>query len=108
LEVAGSNAGGRLGESPDENGHTQPDLRRRRHRRLDRLVPCQARADVIERTGLANAASGKSGDSLTLDWGDGTALAPLARRSFALHAFRRNGWSPNRMAIVASTLGRYH
>src|SRR5512145_2008441 len=40
---------------------------------------------VIERTGLANAASGKSGGFLTLDWCDGTALAPLARRSFALH-----------------------
>jgi glycine/D-amino acid oxidase-like deaminating enzyme len=41
---------------------------------------------VIERTGLANAASGKSGGFLALDWCDGTALAPLARRSFALHA----------------------
>jgi glycine/D-amino acid oxidase-like deaminating enzyme len=41
---------------------------------------------VIERTGLANAASGKSGGFLALDWCDGTPLAPLARRSFALHA----------------------
>jgi len=41
---------------------------------------------VIERTGLACAASGKSGGFLALDWCDGTALAPLARRSFALHA----------------------
>jgi glycine/D-amino acid oxidase-like deaminating enzyme len=41
---------------------------------------------VIERTGLANAASGKSGGFLALDWCDGTVLAPLARRSFALHA----------------------
>jgi glycine/D-amino acid oxidase-like deaminating enzyme len=41
---------------------------------------------VIERTGTANAASGKSGGFLALDWSDGTALAPLARRSFALHA----------------------
>src|SRR5262245_33758730 len=41
---------------------------------------------VIERTGVANAASGKSGGFLALDWCDGTALAPLARRSFALHA----------------------
>ena len=38
---------------------------------------------VIERTGVANAASGKSGGFLALDWCDGTALA---RRSFALHA----------------------
>jgi glycine/D-amino acid oxidase-like deaminating enzyme len=41
---------------------------------------------VIERTGLANAASGKSGGFLALDWCDGTPLALLARRSFALHA----------------------
>jgi glycine/D-amino acid oxidase-like deaminating enzyme len=41
---------------------------------------------VIERTGLACAASGKSGGFLALDWCDGTPLAPLARRSFALHA----------------------
>src|SRR5262245_9941617 len=41
---------------------------------------------VIVRTGLANAASGKSGGFLALDWCDGTPLAPLARRSFALHA----------------------
>jgi glycine/D-amino acid oxidase-like deaminating enzyme len=41
---------------------------------------------VIERTGVANAASGKSGGFLALDWCDGTVLAPLARRSFALHA----------------------
>ncbi|HEX2886857.1 FAD-dependent oxidoreductase [Vineibacter terrae] len=42
-------------------------------------------AVVIERTGLACAASGKSGGFLALDWCDGTPLAPLARRSFALH-----------------------
>ncbi|MGA2129805.1 MAG: FAD-dependent oxidoreductase, partial [Xanthobacteraceae bacterium] len=41
---------------------------------------------VIERTGLACAASGKSGGFLALDWCDGTPLQPLARRSFALHA----------------------
>jgi glycine/D-amino acid oxidase-like deaminating enzyme len=40
---------------------------------------------VIERTGLACAASGKSGGFLALDWCDGTPLEPLARRSFALH-----------------------
>src|SRR6266851_8436405 len=42
-------------------------------------------AVVIERTGLACAASGKSGGFLALDWCDGTPLAPLARRSFVLH-----------------------
>src|SRR5262249_61416612 len=41
---------------------------------------------VIERRGLAWAASGKSGGFLALDWCDGTPLEPLARRSFALHA----------------------
>ncbi len=39
---------------------------------------------VVERTGVACAASGKSGGSL--DWCDGTPLEALARRSFALHA----------------------
>ena len=41
---------------------------------------------VIERSGLACAASGKSGGFLAADWCDGTPLAALARRSFALHA----------------------
>lgn len=43
-------------------------------------------ATGIERTGLACAASGKSGGFLALDWCDGTPLGSLARRSFALHA----------------------
>src|ERR1700704_2142209 len=43
-------------------------------------------AVVIERTGIACAASGKSGGFLALDWCDGSPLGPLARRSFALHA----------------------
>jgi glycine/D-amino acid oxidase-like deaminating enzyme len=43
-------------------------------------------ATVVERSGVANAASGKSGGFLALDWCDGSALGPLARRSFALHA----------------------
>ena len=41
---------------------------------------------VIERTGVACAASGKSGGFLALDWCDGSPLAQLARRSFELHA----------------------
>ncbi|MFO1050159.1 MAG: FAD-dependent oxidoreductase [Geminicoccaceae bacterium] len=41
---------------------------------------------VVERTGVACAASGKSGGFLALDWCGGTALDRLARRSFALHA----------------------
>lgn len=41
---------------------------------------------VVERTGVANAASGKSGGFLAYDWCDGTPLQALARRSFDLHA----------------------
>ncbi len=41
---------------------------------------------VIERSGVACAASGKSGGFLALDWCDGSPLGPLARASFALHA----------------------
>jgi glycine/D-amino acid oxidase-like deaminating enzyme len=46
----------------------------------------QVEAVVIERCGVACAASGKSGGFLALDWCDGSPLAPLARRSFELHA----------------------
>jgi glycine/D-amino acid oxidase-like deaminating enzyme len=46
----------------------------------------QAEAVVVERTGVACAASGKSGGFLALDWCDGSALGRLARRSFNLHA----------------------
>ena len=41
---------------------------------------------VVERSGVACAASGKSGGFLALDWCDGSVLGPLARTSFALHA----------------------
>jgi glycine/D-amino acid oxidase-like deaminating enzyme len=41
---------------------------------------------VVERSGVACAASGKSGGFLALDWCDGSSLGPLARASFALHA----------------------
>lgn len=41
---------------------------------------------VVERTGVANASSGKSGGFLALDWCQGTVVDLLARRSFALHA----------------------
>src|SRR5213593_1985111 len=41
---------------------------------------------VVEGTGVACAASGKSGGFLALDWCDGTPLGPLARASFKLHA----------------------
>jgi glycine/D-amino acid oxidase-like deaminating enzyme len=41
---------------------------------------------VVERSGVACAASGKAGGFLALDWCDHTPLGPLARKSFALHA----------------------
>ena len=44
------------------------------------------RVTAIERTGVACAASGKSGGVLALDWCDNTVVEGLARASFALHA----------------------
>ena len=46
----------------------------------------QAEVVVVERTGVACAASGKSGGFLALDWCDGSPLAALGRQSFELHA----------------------
>ena len=43
-------------------------------------------ATVIEGTGVACAASGKSGGFLARDWCDGTPLQALACRSFDQHA----------------------
>jgi len=66
-------------------------------------------AIVVERTGLACAASGKSGGFLALDWCDGNALEPLARRSFALHAdlARELGgdWGYRRLATYGGFAG---
>jgi glycine/D-amino acid oxidase-like deaminating enzyme len=50
------------------------------------LARCGVRVTVVERSGVACAASGKSGGFLALDWCDGSPLGPLARASFALHA----------------------
>ena len=68
---------------------------------------------VIERTGIACAASGKSGGFLALDWCDGTPLQALARRSFALHASlaeeMRGDWGYRRLTTyggVASSSDR--
>jgi glycine/D-amino acid oxidase-like deaminating enzyme len=41
---------------------------------------------VVERCGVACAASGKAGGFLAKDWCDGSGLGPLARKSFELHA----------------------
>ncbi len=50
-----------------------------------RLASRGATVTLIERCGIACAASGKSGGFLALDWCDGSPLEKLARRSFALH-----------------------
>src|SRR3954447_14895643 len=62
----------------------------------------QVEVVLVERTGVACAASGKSGGFLALDWCDSTPLRQLARRSFALHdelAGRLNGerWGYRRL-----------
>jgi glycine/D-amino acid oxidase-like deaminating enzyme len=66
-------------------------------------------AIVIERTGLACAASGKSGGFLALDWCDGTPLGPLARRSFTLHAQLAqeigNDWGYRRLVTYGGSMG---
>src|SRR5487761_679695 len=65
---------------------------------------------VFEGTGLACAASGKSGGFLALDWCDGSPLEPLSRRSFALHA-RLAGeidgaWGYRRLDTFGGVAGR--
>jgi glycine/D-amino acid oxidase-like deaminating enzyme len=45
-----------------------------------------AAVTLVESTGVACAASGKSGGFLARDWCEGTPLAELANRSFDLHA----------------------
>ncbi|MBO0712212.1 MAG: FAD-binding oxidoreductase [Acetobacteraceae bacterium] len=66
-------------------------------------------ATIIERTGLACAASGKAGGFLALDWCDGTALEGLARRSFMLHArlARELGgdWDYRRLTTYGGSVG---
>src|SRR5262249_7339845 len=70
-------------------------------------------ATVIERCGVACAASGQAGGFLALDWCDGSPLGAVARKSFALHAelaqtlgldygYRRL----TTLAVVASAHGR--
>jgi glycine/D-amino acid oxidase-like deaminating enzyme len=64
---------------------------------------------VIERAAVACAASGKSGGFLAFDWCDGTPLAALARRSFALHARLPeelgDGWNYRRLTTYGGSLG---
>ena len=69
-------------------------------------------ATVIERTGLACAASGKAGGFLALDWCDGTPLEALARRSFALHARLAaeigGDWGYRRLTTYGGSAGLGH
>src|SRR5690349_1632443 len=60
---------------------------------------------VVERAGVAAAASGKAGGFLALDWCAGTPLDALTRRSFALHAELEKetgaNWSYRRMSAYS-------
>jgi glycine/D-amino acid oxidase-like deaminating enzyme len=75
-----------------------------------RLASRGANVTVIERSGIACAASGKSGGFLAMDWCDGTPLMHLARRSFELHAELaqdlRGDWGYRRMTTYAGMVGR--
>src|SRR5580704_14296537 len=66
-------------------------------------------ATVIESAGIACAASGKSGGFLARDWCDGSPLAPLARRSFDLHAELAEAiaddWGYRRLDTYAGSAG---
>lgn len=70
-------------------------------------------ATVVERCGVACAASGKSGGFLALDWYDHSPLAALARTSFVLHAALAQTLGVNygyrrltTLAVTASAHGR--
>ena len=68
-----------------------------------------AAVTVVERTGVACAASGHAGGFLALDWCDGTPLEPLARRSFALHEALAcdpgGGWGYRRVTTYGGASG---
>jgi glycine/D-amino acid oxidase-like deaminating enzyme len=74
------------------------------------LARSGADVTVVERAGVASAASGRSGGFLALDWCDGSPLEPLARRSFALHATLPGeiggDWSYRRMEAYGGTYRR--
>jgi glycine/D-amino acid oxidase-like deaminating enzyme len=66
---------------------------------------------VVERTGIACAASGKAGGFLARDWCDGTPLQALTRRSFALHAQLADeidgDWGYRRLTTYGGVAGLY-
>eukprot|EP01147_Barroeca_monosierra_P005786 gene5786-7282_t len=69
------------------------------------LAALGARVAVIERTGVASAASGKAGGFLALDWCDGGPLEELARMSFNLHDTLakefNNPWEYRRLRTIS-------
>ena len=73
-----------------------------------RLAARGVKATVVERSGIACAASGKAGGFLALDWCDGSPLETLARRSFALHgelaADLDDDWGYRKLDTYAGTL----
>ena len=74
-----------------------------------RLASRGADVVVVERCGVACAASGHSGGFLALDWCDGGPLEALAHRSFALHgelaATIDDDWGYRRVATYAGAVG---
>src|SRR5271156_386035 len=75
-----------------------------------RLASRGANVTVIERSGIACAASGKAGGFLARDWCDGTPLMHLARRSFELHAELAEelggDWGYRRLTTYGGMVGR--
>lgn len=69
------------------------------------LAEAGADVTIVERAGVACAASGKSGGFLALDWCDGQPVEALARRSFALHEHLANtldaDWGYRRMTTYS-------
>lgn len=74
-----------------------------------RLASRGADVVLVERCGIACAASGHSGGFLALDWCDGGPLEALARRSFALHAGLAaeidDDWGYRRLTTYAGVVG---
>jgi glycine/D-amino acid oxidase-like deaminating enzyme len=75
-----------------------------------RLASRGADVTVLERSGIACAASGKAGGFLARDWCDGTPLMQLARRSFELHAELAEDlsgdWGYRRLTTYGGMVGR--
>ena len=60
---------------------------------------------LVERSGIACAASGKSGGFLARQWCDGTPVQELARRSFDLHAELADGsWADRYLFALAGPI----